>query len=279
MVRNFKILNQVGQEFLLNDLKNYCFLNNPSGLGYEYSTEYLKIGNSFIQNTKEIQQGKISGELVFKSYENYKSFIDFIEKSIELKFVYLVPKETTHDEYYKDVDVFSIEKTEKGLDGLLRVPIVLNTKSLWYKEISKIYTLSAEANQNRWDVDWDFTINDTTIGELEVINSGHVESGFILEIDSYVENPTLRIVDYLGKEQQVIFNITIEEGQKLLFSTQDEDMYILLEDENGIQTNIINCLDFNNKNFIKMPIGKNTVILEENIYSAKLTLFESYIAV
>ena len=95
------------------DIEKGCFLNTPSGLGYGYDTEYFQIGNNFIQNIRKMTQGQISGELIFKTYDNCKKIIDFIETATSLKFIYKVPFENGVKEYIKDIDMSSIEKTEK----------------------------------------------------------------------------------------------------------------------------------------------------------------------
>ena len=41
MVRQFYLENEKGQKYDLMDREKYCFLYEPSGLGYLYSTDYL----------------------------------------------------------------------------------------------------------------------------------------------------------------------------------------------------------------------------------------------
>lgn len=117
MVREFYIENETGQRFSMMNIEEGCFLSSPTGLGYEYDIEYSQIGNDFIQNIRKISQGQIGGELIFKNYDNYKKFIDFIESAINLKFVYKVPFENGYTEYFKDIDISSVEKTEKRSRG------------------------------------------------------------------------------------------------------------------------------------------------------------------
>ena len=62
MVREFKLVNEKGQEYSLMDIYNYCLLTDPSGLGYSYSTEYEQLGNTFITNLRKLDQGPISGK-------------------------------------------------------------------------------------------------------------------------------------------------------------------------------------------------------------------------
>ena len=91
MVREFKLINEKGQEYSLQDLYNYCFLSDPSGLGYSYSTEYQQLGNTFLTNLRKMEQGQISGTANFSSYDNYRKLIDFIENSEQLRFAYKIP--------------------------------------------------------------------------------------------------------------------------------------------------------------------------------------------
>ena len=49
MVREFKLINEKGQEFSLMDIYNHTLLTEPSGLGYTYITEYQQLGDTFIR--------------------------------------------------------------------------------------------------------------------------------------------------------------------------------------------------------------------------------------
>ena len=86
MVREFKLINEKGQEFSLMDIENHILLTDPSGLGYAYETEYQQLNNTFIMNLRKFQQGQISGTANFLEYDNYKAFVDFVEISESLKF-------------------------------------------------------------------------------------------------------------------------------------------------------------------------------------------------
>ena len=113
MVREFYIENENGQRFSMMNIEEGCFLSSPTGLGYGYNIEYSQIGNDFIQNIKKITQGQIGGELIFKTYDNYKKFVDFVESANFLKLVYKVPFEDGYTEYFKVIDISTVDKTEK----------------------------------------------------------------------------------------------------------------------------------------------------------------------
>ena len=117
MVREFKLINENGQRFSMMNIEEGCFLSSPTGLGYGYNIEYSQIGNDFIQNLKKTTQGQIGGELIFKNYDNYKKFVDFVESTNFLKLVYKVPFEDGYTEYFKDIDISTVDKTEKRNRG------------------------------------------------------------------------------------------------------------------------------------------------------------------
>ena len=75
MPRRFAIVNEKGQEFLLDDLTNYAFLTSPSGLGYSYDTEYQNIGDVFIEDIRKRNQGSMTACLLYtsKRYININS--------------------------------------------------------------------------------------------------------------------------------------------------------------------------------------------------------------
>ena len=114
MVREFRLLNEKGQEYSLMNIHNYCLLTEPDGLGYSYTSEYEQLENTFVESFRKITQSQITGTLNFLSYDNYKNFIDFIEASEKLRFAYKIPFKNGSKEYLKDVRIQSITKTQKN---------------------------------------------------------------------------------------------------------------------------------------------------------------------
>ena len=70
MVREFKLINEKGQEYSMMDIYNYCLLTDPSGLGYSFNREYKLVGNTFIEDFGEMDQPQISGTANFLNYDN-----------------------------------------------------------------------------------------------------------------------------------------------------------------------------------------------------------------
>jgi len=281
MVREFYIENDAGQRFSMMNIEEGCFLNSPTGLGYGYDIGYSQIGDEFIQNIRKITQGKVNGELISKTYDNYKKFIDFVESAQDLKLVYKVPFEKGFTEYFKDVDISSVDKTEKGTDGVLRVPVVFNCKSLWYEAKEVVYTIDPVSNELRWDFRWDamFTAYDNR--NIIFDNKGHTEAPFKLELDGEVVDPIITILedDEVVKELNLA-RLTIAQGEKFVYNTKDTEQTIYKE-ANGLKTNLFAFLNPNFINFYKLRKGASTIRLEADgeITSGKLTIYVQYKAV
>lgn len=281
MVREFYIENETGQRFSMMDIGSGCFLSSPSGLGYSYDIEYAQIGDNFIQNIRRLTQGQISGELIFKTYEKYKEFVDFIESAINLKFVYKIPLKKGIIEYFKDIDISSVEKSEIGTDGVLRVPVIFNCKSLWYEAKEVVYTIDSIENEVRWNFDWDsiFTAYDNRNIIFE--NKGHASAPFKLELNGEVSSPVITILeDDIEVNKLSLDGLVVLEGETFVYNTKETEQEITKVSSTG-KINLFNFLNPNFVNFFKLRKGASTIRLEADgeITSGKITIFVQYKAV
>lgn len=281
MVREFNLLNEKGQTFSLMDIKNYCFLTEPSGLGYNYLSEYEQIENSFISNVRKIEQGQINGIVNFANYDNYTKLVDFIEGSETLKFQYIIPQKEKTLEFYKDIQIQGLSKTQIQTTGVLSETITFDCLSLWYKENNVVYIAEEIENEIRWDFEWDSRFTDYENRNLVFANKGHVEAPFLLEMNGYVLNPKVQVYVNNEKIYELALNIAVEENEKLMYSTKDNDLFLYLIHADNSVENLFNYLDLNNINFFKLPKGVSEVRIsgENEILNTRLTIFEEYVAV
>ncbi len=274
------MINEKGQEFSLMDIDKYCLLTDPEGLGISYETEFQRINNSYIKNKKVLEQGVIGGTLNFISYENYKSFCDFVTRAESLKFKYKIPNNNNFYVYYRDVNFKSITKSEKK--ATLSEAVIFEALTLWYKENNVNYNMSDAENTIRWDFRWDSRFVDYEHRNTIVENKGHVDAPIFLEIEGYTENPSISIYRDDELLNKIDFHVILEEGEKLQYCTQDNNLYIYKIGKNGEKNNLNNTLDLNNENnFFKIPIGVSVVKLtaDTDITKVKLTIYEQYIGV
>lgn len=284
MVREFKLINEKGQSYSLMDIENYCLLTEPGGLGYSYNTQYEQLGYTFISNLRNINQGKINGQVNFLSYDNFKSLVDFIETSEQLKFYYKVPITDGVKEYFKDIQVQSLTKTEIQPNKVLSEQITFDCLSLWYEENTTIYTIEPEEDEIRWDFTWDSKFGDYSARNMSYINQGHIEAPIIVSMDGQLVNPVIQL--YIDGElaQEVTVNTTIAEGEKLLYSSRENDFYIKKQNGNGTYTDLfsLSYINFANDNVIRIPKNKSCQIrltADNDVLNAQVTILAFYKAV
>lgn len=285
MVREFKLINEKGQEFSLMNIYNHCLLTDPAGLGYAYTTEYQQLGETFVNNLRNIQQGQISGTLNFINYDNYTSFVNFIEGSENLRFGYKLPySDGSFREYFKDIAIQSLEKTQLQPNGILSEPVVFDCLSLWYEESTTIYTIEPQTNEIRWDFEWDSRFTDYDTRTLQYINQGHVEAPIYVEIDGQIINPKIELYVEGELYQTVAINIDIAQYEKLLYDSRENQFFIGKQNTDGTKTTLfsLNYIDFKNDNVIRLPKNRSCEIrltADNEVLNAKLTIYPRYKAV
>ena len=255
-------------------------------MGYNYQTEYEQLDNTFILILRKLEQGTIDCEIKFKNYDNFKNFINFIESSKELRFLYEIPFEGNKKEkYYKNIE---LKNMTKGYiideDEYLIENVTFDCLSLWYEENRIIYTIEPQANEIRWDFEWDSRFADYNTRNLQYINKGHVEAPIVLEIDGYIKNPKIELYVEGQLYQTVPFNVIIQQYEKLLYDTRENNFFIGKQNTDGTKSDLFNLdvIDFENDNVLRIPKNKSCeikLIADNDIQNAQLTILPQYKAV
>ena len=128
--RQFKLKNSKGEVLdLLN--QNGPMFFEPDGLGYEETSDWLRLGTTFRPVNIASGQRTISGKMIFlgedKAYKRYFDFVRFVREAP------LIMEYTTHDTFYIDVRVQSIDKTELNQYGVLECKIKFAALGPFYK--------------------------------------------------------------------------------------------------------------------------------------------------
>lgn len=284
MVRKFNLLNEKGQSFSLMDIYNYCFLTDPSGLGYGYETSYESLGNIFILNLRKNLQNTITGTLNFINYDNYKKFVDFIENSEELKFEYTIPYKDKEKTFLKDILLQEISKSEIKENGIISEDVKFDCLSLWYEENIAIYSMKAQDSELRWDFKWDSKFTDYSSRTLKYVNTGHIEAPVLIEIEGEAIIPKIELLVEGELYQTLEIQTTIAEYEKLLYCTRENNFYINKQNTDGTIENLFKegYIDINNDNVIRLPKNRSCEIrlsAQNEIRNAKITIYPQYKAV
>ena len=284
-IRNFYFENEKGKRIDCQKIDGNLFFYNVSGLGYEENIEYERVGNTFIPNKKEIKQNQIAGDLEFyeMTYDEYSNFIDFVLNSENLKIIY-VPKKKNRVEYYRDIDIVSIPKSEEDEYNILTSSITINCKSLWYEEKKAIYKIKSQGDEIKWDFKWDSKFANYDVRKLPIINQGHVEAPILVEMNGYLQNPAISL--YVDGElyQKVKINVEINEFEKLLYGTKENEFYINKQNTDGTLTSLfsLDYIDFYNDNVIRIPQNRSCELrltADNEVLNALVTVLIFYKAV
>lgn len=283
MVRKFKLVNEKGQEFSLMDIEKYCLLTEPSGLGYSYSTEYEQLENNFLINLRRLEQGLITGSANFSHYDNFMSFVNFIESAKKLKFVYSVPYQSESKVYYRDINIKSLGKSEKQTNGIISEAVEFDCLSLWYEQNETIFKIETYEDEMRYPYTWNSRYIDYNTRSIQFNNKGHIEAPFQVEIDGFVQNPTISILVDDEEYASIKVPITINEYEKLLYSSKTGEIYIQKQNTDGTKENLWkkSYIDIRKQNIFKLPIGVSEIRLtaDDDVLNAKLIIFPQYKAV
>ncbi len=253
-MNEFSLINELNERYDLKNLKETALVPSVSGLGYENNISYVRVGNAYRQDNKEIVQGELTGTITFLEYSRYINFINFVEKSSSLRIIY----KPIDIEYFRDVDFVGITGIiKKG--ATTEAEIKFNCKSLYYTEDNKRFVVEELEGETRYPILFGATFNDYSSVAIDYSNIGHTDGEVLAEIYGYTEKPTIELYVNGLLKYKILFDITILEGQKLLYSAKDGDNYVVLQDVNGTQTNIPNCLKLENDNFFKLPKGMSTI--------------------
>lgn len=282
MVREFNLINEKGQTFSLMDIYNAFLLTEPQGLGYGYNAEYQQLGNTFIENLRTIQQGQITGTANFLEYDNYKTFVDFVENAESLRFGYKIPyRDGSTKEYFKDVSFQNITKTQKQVNGIFSETVTFDCLSLWYEENTVIYTITPQTNEIRWDFLWDSRFTDYDTRNLQYINQGHTEAPILVQMDGHLVNPKIEL--YVDGElyQSVEINVEIQEYEKLLYGTRENDFYVMKQNTDGTTTDLFDLdhIEFENDNVIRIPVNRSCELrltAQNEVLNAQVTILPQY---
>ena len=285
MVREFSLLNEKNQTFSLMDIKNYCLLTEPTGLGVSFNTDYAQLGNVFVANSKKLEQGNIGGIVNFLNYDNYKKLIDFIQKSEALKLLYTVPYKNGNRSFYRDISIPNVGKTELGNEtGILSEPITFDCLSLWYEPKQITYKMEQGTQEIIWNFEWDSRWIGFNTSNIEFTNDGHTPASIQLDIEGEVLNPIIELYVEGELTQRVNIRNQISEGETFKYSSKENDFYIKKKLANGTEEDLfdLDYIDFDQDLIVRLPKNKTSsikIVASGDIPSAILTIFVYYVGV
>ncbi len=259
MVRQFGLVNEDNLEYSLMDIEKYCLLTEPSGLGILRENEYGKVQNTFIPTKSDIQQGVFNGTINTLKYSNFRDLVNFIESSSKLKLYYVVPYEDGARPFYRDINISTLDKTEKQTTGAISEPISFDLLTPWYQQ-------------------FDYMLNGK---DIEFTNDGHADAPILLQMYGPITDPSIDFYVDNDLQQDLLFTTEVESGEMFLYNTKENEFCFEKIKSDGTSENlynfdVISTEDFENKDFvIRLPKNRKSRI-STNATSGSLTIFKYF---
>jgi hypothetical protein len=264
--------NERGTQLDLQSLDT-CYYSDITNLGVEYDASYISIGDKFVRDYLNPKQSELGFDLNFfrpNVYEKIQTVSNFILAAEQLILVYK-PELESSIEYRREVEMVSYLK-KTGTSGYIAYTVSLRPLSLfYYKKQTKFYIESVDGEM-RFDYRWPVRFNDYADRTVTIPSGSHTDLAFDLEIRGYCKNPKIEVVTNNKVTYSLTFPVELDTGEKLLYSSVDEDLQVDFVDVDGNSTNIFNKFDLNDTVFFKIP--KSGAIVK---FSADTAVFNTII--
>lgn len=231
-----------------------------SGLGTNSEGSYLKIGNTFTRDYLDMVQSEMSIGVVFvppKAHDKLQRFSQFLNRASDLYLIY-VPSITERKEYRRDIDILSFQQ-DTSVKGLLRYQMNLTCKSLFYINAENNFLIERATGELRYRYSYPARFNDNSVRDVVIDNDGHVEASFLVEIEGYADTPKMQVLVNGEVVYSLSFDMVVDVGERLRFSTQDGNLELVHIKQNGTVENLIHRMELNVEIFSKLPIGTSRV--------------------
>ena len=257
MPRRFQLTNANGTVYDLNTVGHYFY--EPDGLGWGEETTLLRLGETYLVQEKVVEQPVVSGQIVFHTYEEYNTFLRFIQVG-GLTLGYM-PISTWR---YISCTI-QLGKTEIKPDtNRLICEVVFSGTSQWYERVS-IQPSSAEIPEDAklYNYKYPYTYAQGDAGTIHIMN-GSLSSYFRLVINGLTENPVWRL--YVNGEVQAsgAISASIPLGHSLVVNTRPSSMEIAEYDGETFYRDLYGYSDFSTERLFMLPPGESMLAIADD---------------
>ena len=268
-MRKFYIENEIGSRLPLNGEQG-IFLSNPAGLGMTMASDFADIHYGFFRDVSgnSEPQSTVTGDLVFigdNAYADYRSFVDWCNGSEALHLIYM-PYGTT--EFYRDIHITYLTKTELTDTRWLTVPASFACLSPWYRAAPTSMSMSTESGyvlKYPYSYSKDLIYSSSSAGSMaaDIPAGGHIPAAFELTYKGAIVNPKISLV---GSSSNITYgicalNATLSDNETFTVSTFYGKCRVEITDASGNTTDALNDVDLAYEPFPRIPVNEDCVLL------------------
>lgn len=243
MVRKFALQNKMGER--LDLMLKSSFLNEPTGLGFSETKEYISPSDGFFYEiNSNYSQPKISAQVVFfdlkNAYADFRKMATWINEQEDLKLVYCP---YGSDDFFMNVKISEFSKGEITPEGYLACDITFDGLSPWFSQTPLTLNFQkSSSGTKRYTYKYKYVYGvSRTPGSVDFQIDGDFDGGVEFTAQGLAVSPilTLKRKDN-GKVigQMDLTGTSVAQGEKLIFSSVSNNSGIWLE-KDGERENII----------------------------------------
>ena len=266
--RKFYLQDAKGARFDLNGA-NGVYATDPSGLGIALSPAFASLGAGFFKATATKTEPQRSPGFTVNftrratAYDQYREFTRFLSAAGDV--LRLVYKPWGTAEYYRDVMLAALEKTELTEVGWLVCPMEVKALTPWYLPQTYRVELSAQAPTS---MRYPFRYGSARYGAgrapvfgAVLQPAGDIPAGLRLLFDGEAEDPAITLV---GLSTGKIYGrcdiaYTFVAGDQLQWATLPDDGYCRLL-RAGDLVDLSGYLDMTGEPFFQMPVTEPCIL-------------------
>ena len=268
-MRKFYIENEIGSRLPLNGEQG-IFLSNPAGLGLTLPANYADIHKGFFRDIsgESEPQVTITGDLVFigeNAYADYRTFVDWCSASESLHLIYK-PYGTT--EFYRDIQINYLTKTELTDTRWLTVPTALACMSPWYRAAPTSMAMSTESGyvlKYPFSYTKDLIYSSSSAGSMaaDIPAGGHIPAAFEITYRGAITNPKISLVGTATNKTYGIcaLKATLSDNESFTVSSLYGKCRVEITDADGITTVALNSVDLAYEPFPRIPVNEDCTLL------------------
>jgi len=245
-------------------------MSNPAGLGLTLPANFADIHKGFFRDIsgESEPQGTITGDLVFigeNAYADYRSFVDWCSASASLHLIYK-PYGTT--EFYRDIQINYLTKTELTDTRWLMVPTALACLSPWYRAAPTSMSMSTESGyvlKYPFSYTSDLIYSSSSAGSMaaDIPAGGHIPAAFEITYRGAIINPKISLVGSSSNKTYGIcaLNATLADNESFTVSSLYGKCRVEITDADGMVTDALNSVDLAYEPFPRIPVNEDCVLL------------------
>lgn len=170
-------------------------------------------------------------------------------------------------EYFRQVNVAYITKTELEATGHLKCNLSLSPLSPWYKpQPMTLEIATGGSDELRFDFSFTsalhFGIDSTAQAAAEIPAGGDVPASLVVTAPGPITDPviTLRGASSGRIYGRCAVSAEIPSGASLIWSTRYRDSFVRYVDQDGLQTDLLDAADISREIFPRVPLDESAIL-------------------